>query len=131
LKSRSNAALTTLHPIIVIKESNSGLGMQLRLVAGPLSDAAAAAKICASLAENERGCETAVYDGQRLAMTAAEERETTSTKPAPPAAAAKPYSRRRGSQRHAANDEAAKKPDPPSTTSSFSAFISKRLGKTE
>ena len=58
LKSRSNAALATLRPIIVIKESNNGLGMQLRLVAGPLSDAAAAAKICAALIENERACET-------------------------------------------------------------------------
>ena len=79
LKSRSNAALTTLRPIIVIKEGRNGLGMQLRLVAGPLSDAAAAAKICAALIENERTCETAVFDGQRLAMKADE-----------PAAAAKP-----------------------------------------
>ena len=36
LKSRSNAPLTALRPIIVIKESTNGLGMQLRLVAGPL-----------------------------------------------------------------------------------------------
>ncbi len=52
LKSRANAALTTLRPIIVIKEGSNGLGMQLRLVAGPLDDAAAAAKICAGLIEN-------------------------------------------------------------------------------
>ena len=68
LKSRSNAALAALQPIIVIKESNSGLGMQLRLVAGPLTDAAAAAKICATMVENERPCATTVYDGQHLAM---------------------------------------------------------------
>ena len=36
LKSRSNAPLAALRPIIVIKESTNGLGMQLRLVAGPL-----------------------------------------------------------------------------------------------
>ena len=36
LKSRSNAPLAALRPIIVIKESTKGLGMQLRLVAGPL-----------------------------------------------------------------------------------------------
>ena len=70
LKSRSNAPLAALQPIIVIKESNNGLGMQLRLVAGPLSDAAAAAKICAALIENERPCETTGFDGQRLAMKA-------------------------------------------------------------
>jgi hypothetical protein len=49
LKSRANAPLTALRPIIVVKEGNNGLGMQLRLVAGPLGDAAAAAKICAAL----------------------------------------------------------------------------------
>ena len=67
LKSQSNAPLAALRPIIVMKEGN-GLGMQLRLVAGPLSDAAAAAKICAAILENVRGCETTVFDGQRLSM---------------------------------------------------------------
>ena len=72
LKSRSNASLTALRPIIVVKEGSNGLGMQLRLVAGPLSDAAAAAKICATLIESDRTCETTVFDGQRLAMKADE-----------------------------------------------------------
>ena len=58
LKSKSNAPLTALRPIIVIKEGTNGLGMQLRLVAGPLNDAGAAAKICAVLTENKRPCET-------------------------------------------------------------------------
>jgi hypothetical protein len=66
---KSNAtSVASLRPIIVVKERNNGLGMQLRLVAGPLSDAAAAAKICAGLIESERPCETAVFDGQRLAI---------------------------------------------------------------
>ena len=60
--------LTTLRPIIVIKEGNNGLGMQLRLVAGPISDAAAAAKICAAMIENDRPCTTTVFEGQRLAV---------------------------------------------------------------
>ncbi len=72
LKSKSNAPLAALRPIIVVKESNSGLGMQLRLVAGPLADAAAAAKICAVMIESERTCETTVFDGQRLSMKADE-----------------------------------------------------------
>jgi hypothetical protein len=70
LKSRSNAPLAALQPIIVVKERDNGLGMQLRLVAGPLGDAAAAAKICAKIAENGRPCETTVFDGQRLAVKA-------------------------------------------------------------
>jgi hypothetical protein len=70
LKSRSNTALAKLRPIIVIKENNNGLGMQLRLVAGPISDAAAAAKVCASLTVSDRGCSTSVFEGQRLALGA-------------------------------------------------------------
>lgn len=65
-----NGELGALNPIIVIKEARTGLGMQLHLAAGPLKDAAAAAKICAVLAEARRPCETTVYDGQRLAMKA-------------------------------------------------------------
>jgi hypothetical protein len=69
--SKANAAqLASLTPIIVVKERTDGLGMQLRLVAGPLTDAAAAAKICATLTENKRACDTSTYDGQRLALQA-------------------------------------------------------------
>ena len=63
-----NAELGALNPIVVIREGRTGLGMQLHLAAGPLQDAAAAARICAVLAETRRPCETTVYDGQRLAM---------------------------------------------------------------
>jgi hypothetical protein len=135
LKSRSNAALTALRPIIVIKEGSTGLGMQLRLVAGPLTDAAAAAKICAGLIENQRPCETTVFDGQRLAMNdpadaaakanmAKPEPKSELIKPdASPLVAAKPVAAKpvfhRRSAKRAANDEATKKPDPPSTFSSL------------
>ncbi|MCA6120418.1 hypothetical protein J6500_00660 [Bradyrhizobium sp. WSM 1704] len=70
LKSKANAPLAALRPIIVIKENTNGLGMQLRLVAGPLNDAGTAAKICAGLSLNQRTCETAIYDGQRLSLKA-------------------------------------------------------------
>lgn len=83
LKSRSNAPLLTLQPIIVIKEGANGLGLQLRLVAGPLNDAGAAAKICAVLTENHRPCETAIYDGQRLSLKAADSAPPAATRPAP------------------------------------------------
>jgi hypothetical protein len=114
LKSRSNAPLATLRPIIVVRESNSGLGMQLRLVAGPLADAAAAAKICAVMIESERTCETTVFDGQRLSMKA-EEVPAPVVKP--------PASRRRGSGKRAVQE------DPPkpetSTTSTLSSMFSR------
>jgi hypothetical protein len=86
LKWRANAALAGLQPIIVVKEGNNGLGMQLRLVAGPLTDAAAAAKICASMTVNDRHCETSVYDGQRLALTAEDTPTTTESISAKPSA---------------------------------------------
>jgi hypothetical protein len=116
LKSRSNAALTTLRPIIVVKESNNGLGMQLRLVAGPLNDAAAAAKICATLIESQRACETTLFDGQRLAIKADD-----------PPAAVKPAPRRRAPAKRAAIEEPPKKPETSSTVSStVSSLFSKR-----
>jgi len=81
LKSRSNAPLSALRPIIVIKESTNGLGMQLRLVAGPLNDAGAAARVCAVLTENKRNCETAIFDGQRLSLTGDDPAPAPSAKP--------------------------------------------------
>lgn len=81
LKSKANAPLAALRPIIVIKESGNGLGMQLRLVAGPLNDAGTAARICASLSLVQRTCDTAIYDGQQLALKAD---EPATAKPAHP-----------------------------------------------
>jgi hypothetical protein len=78
--SKSNPEIATLRPIIMIKEGNTGLGMQLRLGAGPLVNAAAAAKLCAGLAENDRHCETTVFDGQRLSMRGQEKQDKGSDK---------------------------------------------------
>ena len=123
LKSRSNAALTTLRPVIAIREGSNGLGMQLRLVAGPLDDAAAAAKICAGLIENERPCSTTVFDGQRLAMNTDEPAAAgkgVTDKPVAAKPATSRYSaHRRGFSKRVAVEEPAIKPDAPSTLSSF------------
>jgi hypothetical protein len=108
---RSNAALSTLRPIIVVKESTSGLGMQLRLVVGPLGDAAAAAKICATLTENKRACETTVFDGQRLVMKNEE-----------PPASIKTFPRRRSSAKRAVREE----PPPPKPEITLSSFFGRR-----
>jgi hypothetical protein len=105
LKWRSSAPLAALQPIIVVKEGNNGLGMQLRLVAGPLTDAAAAARICASMTANDRHCETTVFDGQRLAMAADEATTTTesiSAKPSSEKSASDPASDKSASDRSSA-----------------------------
>jgi hypothetical protein len=109
---KSNAALSALRPIIVVKENNTGLGMQLRLVAGPLADAAAAAKICAALLESQRPCETTVFDGQRLAMKAEE-----------PPASVKPAPRRRSSAKRAAVVE---EPPPQKPETTLSSLFTRR-----
>lgn len=73
----------SLQPIIVVKERHDGFGMQLRLVAGPLADAAEAAKVCASLlTQSNRPCETTVYEGQRLSMTSEKAPEKATQKSA-------------------------------------------------
>jgi hypothetical protein len=120
LKSRSNALLTALRPIIVIKENTNGLGMQLRLVAGPLNDAGAAARICAVLTENKRPCETAIFEGQRLSLKPDD----------PPPTAAKPTPRRPSIAKRAAAvvEETAKKPEPPppATQTTLSSFFNRK-----
>jgi hypothetical protein len=114
---KSNSALAPLRPVIAVKENRNGLGLQLRLIAGPISDAAAAAKICAVLTESERSCETTVFDGQRLAMKA-EEPPASVVKPAPVPVSAL---RRRGTARRGVvHEEAPRKPDGPALSSLFS-----------
>jgi hypothetical protein len=110
--------LASLQPIIVVKERNDGLGMQLRLVAGPLADAAEAAKICAGLlTENNRACETSVYEGQRLNLTS----EKTVTEKEKAAAEEHPVQRPKRRSRSRA-EAAEEKP----RTSSFSSFFGVR-----
>ena len=114
LKSKSNAALAALRPIIAVKEGNNGVGMQLRLVAGPLGDAAAAAKICAVLLEGKRTtCETTVFDGQQLALK--DDEAPASAKPAP----VRPVVHRRSVARRVTVEEPPK-PQPTTLSSFFS-----------
>ena len=116
--SKANSELAALRPIIVVRERSNGQGMQLRLAAGPVSDAAAAAKICASLTESERGCETTLFDGQRLSL------QTDDKPDQAPAPVARPTQSRRGMQKRTRQEEPpapppAPKPEPPSTLSTL------------
>jgi len=118
---KTNSQLATLRPIIVVRERGNGLGTQLRLAAGPVSDAAAAAKICAALIESERGCETTVFDGQRLSLQTEDKAEPA------PSPAAKPAQSRRGTQRRSRHEEpAAPPPAKPETTSTLSTLFGRK-----
>ncbi|HLG81439.1 MAG TPA: hypothetical protein VKY22_10505 [Bradyrhizobium sp.] len=151
-----NAELGALNPIVVIREGRTGLGMQLHLAAGPLKDAAAAAKICAVLTETKRSCETTVYDGQRLAMKSDETQSLAAIRPgsegksdargsdmkssdtkasdARPAEAkgsedAKVETRpgaSKRSYRHARKDEPPAPPPKPESTSTFSSLFGRK-----
>ncbi|MGJ4947321.1 hypothetical protein [Bradyrhizobium sp. HKCCYLS20291] len=111
--SKANPDLAALRPIIILKEGQAGPGMQLRLGAGPLGDAAAAARICAALAEQQRPCETTVYDGQRLAIR--DEPDASETvKPAVPAMQKPlPAQRRRVLQPQAQQRHGSRREEPP------------------
>lgn len=110
--------LASLQPIIVVKERTDGLGMQLRLVAGPLEDAAEAAKICAGLlTESNRACETSIYEGQRLNLTS----EKTVTEKEKAVAEDHPVQRPKRRSR-SRGESAEEKPK----TSSFSSFFGVR-----
>ncbi|QAU46986.1 hypothetical protein [Bradyrhizobium guangzhouense] len=151
--SKSNPEISALRPIIMIKEGSNGLGMQLRLGAGPLINAAAAAKLCAGLAESDRHCETTVFDGQRLSMRGSADKsgdkrqgkgseknsektqesvpQAEATPTAAPAPTAKPEKHRRSysSKRSSKREEPAPQPaaaaaKPPETASAASTISS-------
>jgi hypothetical protein len=66
---RNHAALLDgLRPVIGIRDGKGGQ-VDLRLIAGPIPNAAAAAKLCAALiAAGGLACQPATFDGQRLAL---------------------------------------------------------------
>jgi hypothetical protein len=119
LKS-NNAELAELRPIIVLREGNTGLGMQLRLAAGPLPNAADAARICASLVESKRACETTVFDGQRLAMGTDEQQQPNGKPGTAPKSSS--YSKRYYPKHSKKDDPPAPAPEQKSSTS-FSSLL--------
>ena len=67
LAQKHTSELEGLGPIVVVRERRGGF--DLHLVAGPIRDAAAAARLCALLIDARQACRTAVFDGQRLSLT--------------------------------------------------------------
>jgi hypothetical protein len=66
MKSKHGGALEGLRPVVAVREIARGGGIELRLVAGPLANASAAARLCATLAG--AACHPTVFDGQKLAL---------------------------------------------------------------
>ena len=66
MRSKHGGTLEGLRPIVAVREIARGGGIELRLVAGPLANAAAAARLCATLPG--AACHPTVFDGQKLAL---------------------------------------------------------------
>jgi hypothetical protein len=66
LKAKHKSKLDDLRPIVTMRELARSGGVELRLVAGPLPNASAAARMCASLAGV--ACHPTVFDGQKLVV---------------------------------------------------------------
>jgi hypothetical protein len=63
-----NAALFEgLHPVVALRENSRTRAAELRLIVGPLADAEAATRLCATLAAAHRYCQPSGFEGQRLA----------------------------------------------------------------
>jgi hypothetical protein len=70
-EAAASTVVASLQPVVVVRDRGLPTGVALHLLAGPLGDAAAAAKLCASLGPREKACAPAVYEGQRLALDTA------------------------------------------------------------
>jgi hypothetical protein len=68
LRGSHGTSLDGLRPLVSIREGARSGAMELRLVAGPLANAGAAARTCAALQAKGVNCQTTVFDGQRLAL---------------------------------------------------------------
>jgi hypothetical protein len=69
LKASQPSLFEGLRPLIAIRENpRQPGGVELRLVVGPLANAAAAARLCAALSATAPSCQASVFDGQRLAL---------------------------------------------------------------
>ena len=119
---KANPALGSLRPMVVVRESNNGLGMQLRLLAGPIINAAAAARLCAALVDGQRTCETATFEGQHLSL-AGEDKAGEKVTPAKPASRRHTGARRASqaiSNEPSRQTDAPKKPEQSKLSSFFS-----------
>jgi hypothetical protein len=67
LKAQHGAALEGLRPLMAVRQGKAG-AIELRLIAGPIANAAAAARLCAGLTSSLAPCQPTTFEGQRLAL---------------------------------------------------------------
>jgi hypothetical protein len=64
---RHGPLLEGLRPVVQMRERPRAIGIELRLIAGPLPNAAAAARLCRAMTAAGAICAPTLFDGQRLA----------------------------------------------------------------
>jgi hypothetical protein len=64
---RHNALLQNLRPLVLSREQPRGGGVEYRLIAGPIGNAAKAARYCAAITGTGGICQPTMYDGQKFA----------------------------------------------------------------
>ena len=64
---RHGALIQNLRPMVLIREHPRG-GVEYRLIAGPIANAAKAARFCAAITGTGGVCQPAMYEGQKLAI---------------------------------------------------------------
>ena len=68
LRSSHATLLDGLRPVVAVREGGRPGALELRLVVGPLNNASAAARLCASLGAAGVACQPTIFDGQRFAL---------------------------------------------------------------
>lgn len=68
VKAAHGALLAGLQPLVSVRQSSRPGFTEFHLVAGPVGDADAAARLCAALASARVACRPTTYDGQRLEL---------------------------------------------------------------
>jgi hypothetical protein len=64
---RHNALLQSLRPLVLSREQPRGVGIEYRLIAGPIGNAAKAARYCAAITGTGGVCQPTMYEGQKFA----------------------------------------------------------------
>ena len=68
LRAHHGPLLEGLRPLVAVQDGARPGAVDLRLIAGPLGNANAATRLCASLTTAGVNCKPAIFDGQRLAL---------------------------------------------------------------
>ncbi len=68
VKGNHGTMLDGMRPLVSVREGPKPGTVELRLIAGPVPNAGAAARVCANLQTTGVACQAAEYDGQRLSL---------------------------------------------------------------